>query len=415
MICPECGSFDVELDLFNFDIGKCSKEYNHYYCLSCDHDFYTQKHVDQIGLPGLTAGVVVPQKTRKERYVFPLYPSVFSDNSGQIKIDEIEGLVKHRSPKRYQDKFVEYIKRTSQMCFNILGADIDIQIPYKHRWEKSYRKGILRKMYQLDIWAKRNKLTCGMLSLTSAQSGFTDIEILKRFKASWSKFSDNLRVMGFLYFVLYEPHESGLPHIHVMIFGDCSPDKIARLENLWHTNYEMGAKDIDFDFKAGLRENIDSIVNYLMKYLSKTIISDVLNDPALIRFHSLFFETGARMFSSSRYLSYVMRKIKITSIPIDAIFCDNREIYNRADSKYKPSKYQNINKVRFKYELLPFEIKPKIERNLPFVSFGHNEQRDKKTGQKKFDSLNKAFKVFSSIFTDLENLILLESGNLNEV
>lgn len=399
MICPACGSSE------SFDTGYIDDAGKSYvYCNSCDHDFYPVFVVEQAGLPSLVVGVVVPQKTRKEKYNFPVYESVFSGVAGQLKIDDIEGLIKYRSPKRYHDKFVEYIKRTSQLCFNIIGADIDLQIPYQHRWEKSYRKGILRKMYQLDIWAKRHHLTCGMLSLTSAQTGFTDIEILKRFKESWSKFADNLRVMGFLYFVLYEPHESGLPHMHIMIFGDCSLDKIARLENLWHTHYEMGAKDIDFDFKAGLRENIDSIVNYLMKYLSKTIISDVLNDPALVRFHSMFFETGGRMFSSSRYLSYVMRKIKITSIPIDAIFCDNREIYNKADSKSVPSKYQNIKGVRYKYELLPFEIKSKIERNLPFVPFGHNEQRYKENGQLKCISLNNSFKNFSSWF-DLMNYI----------
>jgi hypothetical protein len=393
MICPKCGSSNIDLDY----------EFNPVYaCLDCDYDWFHVPLVEQTGLPGLVSGVVVPQKTRKEKYNFPVYESVFSGDIGQLKLDDIEGLIEYRSSKRYQDKFVEYIKRTSQMFFNIIGADIDIQIPYKHRWEKSYRKGFLRKMYQLDIWAKGHHLTCGMISLTSAQTGFTDIEILERFKESWSKFADNLRIMGFLYFVLYEPHESGLPHMHAMIFGDCSPEKIIRLENLWHSHYEMGAKDFDFNFKAGLRENIDSIVNYLMKYLSKTIIIDVLNDPALVRFHSMFFETGGRMFSSSRYLSYVMRKIKITSIPIEAIFCDNREIYNRADSKSVPSKYQNIKGVRYKYELLPFEIKSKIERNLPFVPFGHNEQRYKENGQLKFMPLNNSLRNFASWINNMD-------------
>jgi hypothetical protein len=366
----------------------------------------------QVGLPGLSAGIVVP---RSSHYNFEEFKERKIDDN-QLNFDEIDKYHRYHSPKRYQDEFIEYIKRTSDMSFNILGKDINFQIPYKHRWEKSYRKGILRQMYQLDSWAKRHRLICGMLSLTSAQTGFTDIEILERLKESWSKLADNLRVMGFLYFALYEPHESGVPHMHVMIFGglieaeqknveagistfsEIMSAKIARLDNLWHKRYEMGAEGIDFKYSAGLRENINSIVNYLMKYLSKTIISDILNNPALVRFHSLFFETGSRMFSSSRYLSYVMRRIKVTSMQIDAIFCENREIYNRSDSSSVPSKYQTVAGVRKKYDLLPFEIKSKIERNLPFVPFGNNEQHDKETGQLKFIPLKKSFENFASLF-----------------
>jgi len=180
----------------------------------------------------------------------------------------------------------------------------------------------------------------------------------------------------------------------------------------------MGAKDIDFKFSAGIKENIDSIVNYLMKYLSKTVISDIIGNPAMVRFHSLFFETHGRMISSSRYISYIMKKIKVSSLQIDYILLEGRELYNRSTSKAVPCKYQNINKVRYKYELLPFEIKPKIERNLPFVPFADNQQRDTKTGKRKFLPLKKSFLNFASwfdrftfIFCELKYILPLGVNN----
>ena len=194
-------------------------------------------------------------------------------------------------------KFEDYIKRTAEQSFIFISSDSSYVVPYKHRWELSYRKGIMAKLYQLQIWAQRHNMTCGMLSLTSAQTGYSDIEILNRFRDSWALFQDNLHKMGFQVFRLYEPHKSGVPHMHVLIFGDCSEKNISRLEGLWHEKYEMGEKYNDFSFSPGLRDNpqLKSVVNYLMKYLSKTVISDFLDNPSLMRFHSLFFHTGARM------------------------------------------------------------------------------------------------------------------------
>jgi hypothetical protein len=317
-------------------------------------------------------------------------------------------------------------------------------------------------MYQLETMLRRRGLKCGMITLTSAQTGFEDIEVLKRFKVSWSKFSDNLRIMGFLYFVIYEPHESGMPHMHVLIVGgltekeqtnvdagislssDIMDAKIKRLEHLWHEHYDMGAEGIDFDYSAGWREGIESITNYMMKYLSKTVISDFKNDPGLLRFHSLFWDLGVRMFSCSRYLSRVMCKIRVVAIVIDKITVDYRVLYDRETSCAFPCKYQQFSRdklkkmvdhanslaghiekinyadieynhkvfnkfVRCKYKLLPFEIKSKIERNLPFVPFDNNEQRDNKNGQLKFISLNNSFKNFASWINNMELINIIYS------
>lgn len=142
-------------------------------------------------------------------------------------------------------------------------------------------------MYQLQIWAKRHKLSSGMVSLTCSQSGLTDQEILENLKKAWNKYRHSFDKMGFQYFLLFEPHESGIPHIHIMLFGDMKEDNIKRLRDLWINKYEMG-NDHAFDFSVDKKE-VENLVNYLMKYMSKTVLTDFQNNEALIRFHSLFW------------------------------------------------------------------------------------------------------------------------------
>jgi hypothetical protein len=289
------------------------------------------------------------------------------------------------SRTRYEPEFIDYIKRTSKQFLKFQSSDGVFMTPYKHRWERSYRKAILAKLYQLQIWAKRHGLECGMLSLTSAQRGYSDIEILERYKNSWAKLQDILHKMGYQHFMLYEPHKSGVPHQHAMIFGDCSKENMERLEKLYVDKYGMSDGIVDengkqhaFDFSPGLKDNpvVESVVNYLMKYLSKTVVSDITHSESLVRFHSLFYHTHSRLWSSSRFISFVMRKIKIqpnkTPAPIDFVLIDETEIYNRAMSNSFPCKYQTIKGIRYKYELLPFEIKPKYERKYDAYQDNHS-------------------------------------------
>lgn len=311
--------------------------------------------------PGVSPGSSWPINNKVESSV----DFGISELSKNLDASNQEGLESRDDPVRYKKAFKTYLLKTSRQTMEVyLDDGTSFTAPYKHRWENSYRKGILRKLYQAEIWAKRHKLTCGMLSLTSFQTGFTDIEVLDRFREAWSKFVDTLEKMGYLYYKLFEPHKSGVPHLHAMIIGDCSPENIERLERLWHEKYAMGLKDYDFKFSKGLKGNpeVRSLVNYLMKYLSKTILSDILGDPSLVRFHSLFHHTGARMWSCSHYFSYIMRKAKTSFVKVDRILLNDSVIYDSKTSKSFPCKYQTIKGVKYKYELLPFEIKSKVQR-----------------------------------------------------
>jgi hypothetical protein len=69
-----------------------------------------------------------------------------------------------------------------------------------------------------------------------------------------------------------EPHKSGYPHMHVAIFGYVRKELQERLERLWSEKYEVGSREhgIDFSVKS-VKESIQSVRNYLMKYIAKGI------------------------------------------------------------------------------------------------------------------------------------------------
>jgi len=212
-----------------------------------------------------------------------------------------------------QQRYYEYLMVTAHTVFSLFFSDGSLMsVPYKHRWSNAYRKGIMKKLYQLGEWVRRHKLSMAMVSLTCEQAGLTDIQILDNQKEAWDKLRQTLSKMGLQYYLLFEPHKSGISHMHVLIIGKITNDMIKRLEGLWHNKYEMGLKDIDFKFTSDKVEIETKLVNYLMKYLSKTICTDIESDDSLMRFHSMFWETSYRLWSSSAYLSFVMRRLKKT-------------------------------------------------------------------------------------------------------
>lgn len=207
-------------------------------------------------------------------------------------------------------QFEKYLSDVNKKIFRFFFKDDTIfNVPYKHRWSEQYKKSILAKMYQLDEWAKRRKLDIAMVSLTTAQDGLTDNQILDNLKESWDLLRQTISKEHYQYFMLYEPHKSGVPHIHVLLFGKIKETDIKRLEKLWRDKYCMGN---DHSFKATIdkKEVINSVVNYLMKYLGKTVKGDKTFTPSELRFHSLFWETGYRMWSSTGYLTFVMGMIR---------------------------------------------------------------------------------------------------------
>jgi len=193
--------------------------------------------------------------------------------------------------KRDVRRFLDYLHTTSKCSFILHGKqhyddmppdDISRKIEYVNRWTDTYRKSILKKFYQLEEWMKENPSDVTMLTLTTYQDGEYSIltkgekvsipnsfDLLKR---SWKLLRRALKyyIPDIEYVWIMEPHKTGYPHLHVVILDDVSESAQEAIKKLWSKNYKAGSEKhgVNFSVKKS-SEAINSIRNYLMKYMAK--------------------------------------------------------------------------------------------------------------------------------------------------
>jgi hypothetical protein len=202
---------------------------------------------------------------------------------------------------------------------------IDKRFASNHRWTTAYRKKLLAKLYTLDDYIQENPSAVTLLTLTVYQDGaysehvngkkFTIPESFELLKKSWKKLSMMLRVLlpGTEYIWIVEPHESGYPHLHVVLFTDVTIGMQERIKTLWSAKYQAGSFDHGADFEIRRPDQaIESLRNYLMKYIAKGFIStdsryggDGWTASELV-FNACVWEGGYRTFQPSRGLQKTM-------------------------------------------------------------------------------------------------------------
>jgi len=231
-------------------------------------------------------------------------------------------------------QFVEYLKTTERSSFLTHGVvndgdtwqPIRKEIEYVHRFTTTYRKSILSKFYQLEDWHNENPSPITMLSLTTYQEGSysrsvkgKDVTIPESFellKTSWYYLSHAIRyyLPDVPWVWIMEPHKSGYPHYHVVLFSDVDRGTQAALKHLWSKKYQAGSIDYGADFTVSKPEqSIKSIRNYIMKYVAKGFVStgskfgeeDTWTAGQLV-FYALVRKYGWRLFDASRDLRKVM-------------------------------------------------------------------------------------------------------------
>lgn len=237
---------------------------------------------------------------------------------------------------KYEDlveDFGNYLEETSHLSFDIYGEtysgdQVVKNIPYIHRWTVIYRKSILAKLYQLENWLRFNPRPITFLSLTTYQSGGYsrkvkgyDLDVedgLKLLMESYTKLRlmINNRIKGYPvdFFYILEPHKSGYAHMHMIIFDEFTQDEQDKIKKLWSQKYEAGSENygVDFDFKKP-DENIQSIRNYIMKYISKGLQSSGSKyyseswTPAEAVFNAILWKTNTRLWNCSRNLQKVLK------------------------------------------------------------------------------------------------------------
>jgi len=169
------------------------------------------------------------------------------------------------------------------------GSLVQCEIPYIHRWTDIYRKSVLARLYKMEEWFNEHPSHVTMLSLTTYQDGNFSIiekghsvdipESFQILKESWKKLSMLIRNRirnNIDYFWVFEPHmkhDTGYPHLHILIFTEFTPQEQERIRNLWYSKYQAGSYEYDVDFTiVQPEEAIKNIRNYLMKYLATTFV-----------------------------------------------------------------------------------------------------------------------------------------------
>ena len=94
-------------------------------------------------------------------------------------------------------------------------------------------------------------------------------------KDGWDKLSKILRkyVPDLTYIWVIEPHSSGYPHFHIILFAEIPESLQEKIKQLWSEKYKVGSKERGVDFSTRiLDEDINSLRNYLMKYIAKGFV-----------------------------------------------------------------------------------------------------------------------------------------------
>lgn len=231
-------------------------------------------------------------------------------------------------------QFIEYLRTTERSSFQTYGVvndgetwnPIQKEIEYVHRFTPTYRKSIVKKFYQLEDWHNENPTPITLLSLTTYQEGSysrsvkeKDVTIPESFellKTSWYYLSKAIRyyLPNVPWVWIMEPHKTGYPHYHVVLFSDVDRGTQAALKHLWSTKYQAGSYQYGADFAVSKPEqSIKSIRNYLMKYVAKSFVStgskfgeeDTWTAGQLV-FYALVRKNKWRLFDASRDLRNVM-------------------------------------------------------------------------------------------------------------
>lgn len=165
---------------------------------------------------------------------------------------------------------------------------------YQNRYSENYVKSVYARLKKLESWSRQEfRGTVTLMTLTVKQRGKTICDCLRDLADGRSKLFKVLRKIrdeiGYLeYFWVIEPHKSGYPHLHAMIFTeiDFKGQYENRLKKLWADKYQKGS------FKNGLHlgsdeggssdsRDIEYMCQYLFKYLGKTLMMS-LDLPTLV-------------------------------------------------------------------------------------------------------------------------------------
>lgn len=233
------------------------------------------------------------------------------------------------------DAFNDYLDNKENASL-VLGdqetGDVRV-LPYNHRWTAEYRKMLYAKLKDaeraLDRIFGAGPTPTTLMTLTARQTDEKGnprppIDVLEDLMDGWDDFRKAVRRalpdwVRTEYLKVVEPHESGYPHLHVVIFGIATPTLQEKIDDLWVDKYGIGGADAHenaVELARGRTAQLQNPAQYLMKYLSKTAVREDGEKPTIRGFEAfsaVLLVTGRRQYSVSEGLSEAMRRESIES------------------------------------------------------------------------------------------------------
>ena len=232
------------------------------------------------------------------------------------------------------DAFEDYLeaKENQVLVFEDQNEGDMLVLPHEHRWSATYRRRTYARLkaaerYVTDKWDGDVPTT--LLTLTAPHND-TDGEprafeaVLSDLKDGWDKarrvIDRETEGVDTEYLAVYEPHGSGYPHLHVVLFGVARPSIGRKVQRYWVDRYVEGASADaqDCEVSRGRGVDLSEPASYVMKYLSKSLARDSeAADTALeamptvhgyVEFSALMWATGNRTYSMSQGLTQAIKE-----------------------------------------------------------------------------------------------------------
>lgn len=237
--------------------------------------------------------------------------------------------------------------------------------------------------------------------LTQIWNKFTNLQVFQKLRKSTGQ--------SLMYFRVYEPHKSAVPHMHAMLF--LPKDSILEVKNKYYEYFtdkvKWGNNKKSIDFKYTWYNSAGGAVAYIMKYVTKTFKNS--NDKTIQYASYWYMKHNIRRFLCSRNLRLpitIYRKVrhffssKSSYLQVSEKYRDNsiKRIFN--DNTYSYMKYnidtQQVDEVILWEKNAQSVIHNRIKKNTTF-----------KLLYKKHEYKN-ALTVY---FTDYEKYIYSDSQN----
>lgn len=140
--------------------------------------------------------------------------------------------------------------------------------------------------------------------LTQIFNKFTNLRIFQRMKKELGH--------GLIYFRVYEPHKSGVPHLHAILFvpTDYILDIKKKFYDYFTNKVKWGNNRKSLDFKYTWYNSAGGAIAYIMKYVTKTFKNE--NDKSTQYASYWYIKHNIRRFLCSRTLAplTIYRKIR---------------------------------------------------------------------------------------------------------